>query len=34
LARRSSTSCKAPMTRVGWSLDDKIEDAKLAMGTD
>jgi len=34
LERRSSTSCKAPITRVGWSLDDKIDDAKLAMGTD
>ena len=34
LERRSSTSCKAPMTRVGWSLDDKIDEAKLAIGTD
>lgn len=34
LERRSSTSCKAPITRVGWSFDDRIEDAKLAIGTD
>jgi hypothetical protein len=34
LERRSSTSCKAPMTRVGWSLDDRIDDEKLAIGTD
>ena len=32
-ARSSSTSCRAPMTRVGWSLDDKIDEAKLATGT-
>jgi len=36
LERRSPSSCKAPITRVGWSLDDRIDDAnsKLAIGTD
>ena len=33
LTRRSSTSCRAPITRVGWSFDDRMEEAKLATGT-
>jgi hypothetical protein len=33
LARRRSTSCSAPMTSVGWSFDDRIDDAKLVTGT-
>lgn len=28
---RSLTSCKVSITRVWWSLDGRIDDAKLAM---
>jgi hypothetical protein len=31
--RRSSTSWSAPVTRAGWSLDERIEPIKLATGT-